>query len=80
MRSSSRGGRRTRSRPAVGVPASWTASFVASVSRYEDFLAPSGRLPRRAPDDALRAIAAANGIRVVGPPGELPAARGESAA
>jgi mannose-6-phosphate isomerase-like protein (cupin superfamily) len=58
-----------------------TGSYVASVSRYEDFLravAASG--PTGDSEDALRAIAGANGIRIVGPPGALPAARGEAAA
>ena len=61
------------------------ATFVASAGRYEDFLRAVGRPPGRrdrsyAGDWAsgeeaagLTAIAAANGIRVFGPPGALPA-------
>jgi quercetin dioxygenase-like cupin family protein len=58
-----------------------TASFVASVSRYEDFLRAAATSAAAAfAEDSLHAIAAANGIDVVGPPGTLPGARGEAAA
>jgi quercetin dioxygenase-like cupin family protein len=50
------------------------AAFVASVSRYEDFLR---AVSRPAPDDppeaaAIAAIAAANAITILGPPGMRP--------
>ena len=58
-----------------------TASFVASVSRYEDFLrAVATPAAVGFVEDSLEAIAAANGIRVLGAPGALPGARGEAAA
>lgn len=66
-------------------------SFVRSPSRYEDFLRAVGRpvepaesgaaLDWPSPDEeaALAAIAAANAITVLGPPGALPAAAAAAA-
>jgi quercetin dioxygenase-like cupin family protein len=57
------------------------ASFVRSVDLYESFLAAVARpvAPTRAPeehesDQVVEMLAAANGITVLGPPGDLPAA------
>ena len=53
-----------------------TGSFVMSVSRYEDFLrAIAAPGPLTAEDEAtLAALGYVNGIRILGAPGELPAA------